>query len=60
MFKFILGPGQEFGILQGITLVVFFAIFVGAIVWALFAKKQYIKHMSELPLKDKNHNIERN
>ena len=54
MFKFLIGSGQEFGIMQGLILVIFFGFFVGVIVWAIFAKKNYIKHMSELPLKDKN------
>lgn len=54
MFRFILGSGQEFGIMQIITLLAFFAIFVGVIIWAIFAKKRYINHMSELPLEDQN------
>lgn len=54
MFRFILGSGQEFEIMQIITLFVFFVIFVGVIIWAIFAKKRYINHMSELPLEDQN------
>lgn len=54
MFRFILGSGQEFEIMQIITLLVFFVIFVGVIIWAIFAKKRYINHMSELPLEDQN------
>lgn len=54
MFRFILGSGQEFEIMQIITLFVFFIIFVGVIIWAIFAKKRYINHMSELPLEDQN------
>ena len=54
MFKLLLGSGQEFGIPQSLTLLTFFAIFVGVIIWALLAKKDYIKHMSELPIKDQN------
>lgn len=54
MFRFLLDPGQGFGIMQIVTLVTFFAIFVGVIIWAIFAKKQYINHMSKLPLEDQN------
>ncbi|NHZ84883.1 MAG: CcoQ/FixQ family Cbb3-type cytochrome c oxidase assembly chaperone [Planctomycetia bacterium] len=54
MFRFLLDPGQEFGIMQIVTLITFFSIFVGVIIWALFAKKQYVNHMSKLPLEDQN------
>ena len=52
MFRFVLDPAQEFGILQALTLIVFFGIFIGAIIWAIFAKKRYVNHMSNLPLED--------
>ncbi len=52
MFRFVLDPAQEFGILQGLVLVAFFGIFVGATIWAIFARKRYINHMSNLPLED--------
>ena len=39
MFRFLLGPGQEFGMMQGLILIGFFVIFVGVIIWAIFAKK---------------------
>ncbi len=54
MFRLLLGSGQEFGLVQGITLVAFFALFVGILIWAIFAKKHYIKHMSQLPLNERN------
>ena len=54
MFRLLLGHGQEFGIMQILTLIVFFGIFVGVITWAIFAKKRYINHMSKLPLEDEN------
>ena len=54
MFRLLLGHGQEFGIMQIFTLIVFFGIFVGVIIWALFAKKRYLDYMSELPLEDQN------
>ena len=52
MFRFVLDPSNEFGIIQGIILVGFFAFFVGVLVWAIFAKKRYMDHMSKLPLQD--------
>lgn len=54
MFKLILGTGPEFGIMQGFTLITFFAIFLGVIIWALFVNKQYVNHMRELPFDDQN------
>ena len=56
MFRLLLGHGQEFGIMQILTLIVFFGIFVGIITWAIFASKRYINHMSKLPLEDQNSN----
>jgi len=52
MFKFILDPNADYGILPIIPMVGFFLIFVGIIVWAIFAKKGYMKYMSNLPLDD--------
>ena len=54
MFRFVLDPNNGFGIIQGIILVGFFVFFVGVIVWAIFAKKRYMDHMSKLPLQDQN------
>ena len=54
MFRLLLGQGQEFGIMQIFTLIVFFTIFVGVIIWAIFANKRYVNHMSKLPLEDQN------
>ncbi len=54
MFRFVLDPNNGFGIIQGIILIGFFAFFVGVIVWAIFAKKWYMDHMSKLPLQDQN------
>ena len=52
MFRFVLDPAQEFGIMQALTLIVFFGIFVGAIIWAIFAKKRYVNYMGNLPIED--------
>lgn len=52
MFKFILDPNKDFGILPMIPLVGFFLIFIGIIAWAIFAKKGYVKYMINLPLDD--------
>jgi cbb3-type cytochrome oxidase subunit 3 len=52
MFKYVLDPSADFGIIPMIPLVGFFLIFVGVILWAFLAKKGYISHMSNLPLED--------
>lgn len=54
MFRLLLSSGQEFGIMQIITLIVFFAIFIGVLICAIFADKRYINHMSKLPFEDQN------
>lgn len=54
MFRFILDPNRDFGIIPIIPLVGFFLIFVGVAIWTIFAKKTYIKYMSNLPLKDQS------
>ena len=40
--------------MQILTLVGFFGIVVGVIIWAIFASKRYVNHMSELTLEDEN------
>ena len=52
MFKFILDPNKDYGVLPIIPLVGFLLIFIGIIVWAIIAKKRYVEHMSNLPLED--------
>ena len=54
MFRFVLDLNNGFGIVQGIILVGFFVFFIGVIVWAIFAKKRYMDHMSKLPLQENN------
>ncbi|MEJ2055681.1 MAG: hypothetical protein P8X42_17340 [Calditrichaceae bacterium] len=41
-----------------ITTVIFFLVFVGIIIWAVKAKKSYIKKMSEMPLDSSKKNGE--
>ncbi len=54
MFRLLLGSGQEFGIMQVFTLIAFFVIFIGVLIWAIFANKRYINYMSKLPFEDQN------
>ena len=54
MFRLLLGSGQEFGTMQVFTLIVFFAIFIGIIIWAIFASKRYVNYMGKLPFEDEN------
>ncbi len=49
MFKYVLDPSRDFGVIPMIPLVGFFLIFIGVIVWAFLANKGYINHMSNLP-----------
>jgi hypothetical protein len=37
-----------------ISVCLFFAVFVGVLIWMLTLKKPYLKSMSELPLKDES------
>lgn len=52
MFKFLVDPNKDYGMLPIIPLVGFFLIFFGIIVWAVIAKKKYVEHMSNLPFED--------
>jgi cbb3-type cytochrome oxidase subunit 3 len=52
MFKYILDPNKDYGILPIIPLIGFFLIFIGIVLWAIFAKKRYVDYMSKLPLED--------
>ncbi|MEE9574328.1 MAG: hypothetical protein V3W20_14830 [Candidatus Neomarinimicrobiota bacterium] len=54
MFKLLLVSGQEFGTMQVFIFIVFITIFIGIIIWAIFANKRYINYMSKLPLEDEN------
>ena len=56
MFKFILDPNKDYGVLPIIPLVGFLLLFIGIIIWAIFAKKRYVQHMSNLPLEDQTSN----
>ncbi len=54
MLKLLLVSGQEFGTMQVFILIVFIAIFIGIIIWTIFANKRYVNHMSKLPFEDQN------
>ena len=40
------------GVYGVISIVLFFAVFVGVLVWAMGLRRPYIEHMSQLPLED--------
>jgi cbb3-type cytochrome oxidase subunit 3 len=44
-----IGGVENYGIL---SILVFFAVFLGVIVWTLSRKKPYLRDMSALPLED--------
>ncbi|MGV3754114.1 MAG: CcoQ/FixQ family Cbb3-type cytochrome c oxidase assembly chaperone [Verrucomicrobiota bacterium] len=43
------GGVENFGI---ISILLFFAVFTGAMIWAASLKKPFLKQMSQLPLED--------
>ena len=43
-----------------ISLILFFLVFIGIVVWAIRADKKYLKKMEELPLDMSNNNGEQN
>jgi len=49
MYREIIHSIPGINILAVITTIFFFLIFIGIVVWAVRAKKSYIKKMSELP-----------
>ncbi|CAN5414611.1 hypothetical protein BH10BAC6_BH10BAC6_16710 [soil metagenome] len=55
MYKNVLAsiPGIEFWPI--ISLVIFFSVFVGLIVWFFRADKQRLQELAELPLHDASH-----
>jgi cytochrome c oxidase cbb3-type subunit 4 len=49
MFREIINSIPGINVLTIITTILFFLVFIGIVVWAVRAKKSYIKKMSELP-----------
>ncbi|MDX1409815.1 MAG: hypothetical protein R3330_16815 [Saprospiraceae bacterium] len=62
MYKYLLENAGNIQSLALIPLVVFFMVFVGAMIWTMIRNKQYIERMSRLPfeesLSDKTEKIE--
>jgi cytochrome c oxidase cbb3-type subunit 3 len=54
MFSDNLGTIDGVSIFPIIGLILFFALFVGIIIWALKIDKKYIKEMENIPLEDDN------
>lgn len=59
MYKNVLQAIEGIGIFPMISMLIFLAVFLAAIVWFFKADKEYLQHMAELPLepinKEKNH-----
>lgn len=54
MFSNYLSSIEDVSIYAIITLILFFGVFVGVLVWIFTAKKSYIKKMKNLPLEETN------
>ncbi len=52
MFKYIFRTQEGRDILAAIPLVLFFTVFVGAVIWLFIINKKQVEEMSNLPLED--------
>ncbi len=50
MFKNILHSMADISIYGIISICIFFSFFTGMLIWAFLLKKNYLHHMSEVPL----------
>ena len=50
MFKNILNSMEGISIYGIISICIFFSFFTGMLIWAFLLKKNYLHHMSEVPL----------
>ncbi len=58
MFKYLFDSIAGVEIFPIISLILFFVLFIGIVVWAVRADKNYLKKMEELPLDVSNNNGE--
>jgi cytochrome c oxidase cbb3-type subunit IV len=60
MFQYLFDSIAGVEIFPIISLILFFGLFIGIVVWAIRADKDYLKKMEELPLDVSNNNGEQN
>jgi hypothetical protein len=60
MFQYLFDSIAGVEIFPIISLILFFLLFIGIVVWAIRADKNYLKKMKELPLDMSNNNGDRN
>ncbi len=60
MFQYLFDSIAGVEIFPIISLILFFVVFVGIVIWAIRADKDYLKKMEELPLDVSNNNGEQN
>lgn len=60
MFQYLFDSIAGVEIFPIISLILFFALFLGIVFWAIRADKAYLKKMKELPLDVSNNNGEQN
>ena len=60
MFQYLFDSIAGVEIFPIISLILFFLVFIGIVVWAIRADKKYLKKMEELPLDMSNNNGEQN
>ena len=56
MFKYLFDSMAGVEIFPIISLILFFGLFIGIVIWAIRADKNYLKKMEELPLDVSNNN----
>ena len=52
MYKYILETAGDLSLLALVPLVIFFVVFVGAMLMTVFSNKKHIEHMAHLPFED--------
>ncbi|HEX4946522.1 MAG TPA: CcoQ/FixQ family Cbb3-type cytochrome c oxidase assembly chaperone [Blastocatellia bacterium] len=60
MYKNVLQTIEGIGIFPIISMLIFLAVFLAAIIWFFKADKEHLQHMAELPLESNNKGKERN
>ena len=60
MFQYLFDSIAGVEIFPIISLILFFLVFIGIVIWAIRADKKYLKKMEELPLDMSNNNGEQN
>ena len=60
MFQYLFDSIAGVEIFPIISLILFFGLFIGIVIWAIRADKAYLKKMEELPLDVSNNNGEKN